>query len=66
MLIIRIHNDGTGDVKIGNYDYEVLINHDVIARGRVEGYHRGDGWQELVKLMVLDNELSLSGDPTDW
>jgi hypothetical protein len=49
MLIVLVHNDGTGTKEIANYDYEVRINHDVIARGRVLDHTRKDGWQALLR-----------------
>ena len=67
-LILVFHNDGTGDSitgpfnGIGNYNVQVLVGDgtplgsNIIARGRVEGHARGDGWQKLVQLF-LDKQL---------
>ena len=55
MLIITLHNDGTGDTKTGNYDYEVFINTRRIAKGRVENYERELGWHGLVS--ALENVM---------
>ncbi len=49
MLIVLVHNDGTGTKEIANYDYEVRINHGVIERGRVQGHNRKDGWRALIR-----------------
>jgi hypothetical protein len=49
MLILLIHNDGTGTGEIANYDYEVRINHDVIAHGHILDHNRKDGWQALIR-----------------
>ena len=54
MLTIKIHNDGTGNIETGNYDYEVLINDKVIESGRVENHNRYDGWINLVVMLVID------------
>lgn len=49
MLIVLVHNDGTGTEESANYDYEVRINHDVIAHGRIPDHNRKDGWQALLR-----------------
>jgi len=48
MMYIRLHNDGTGDERTGNYDVEVLINSILVWKGKVEGHCRTDGWRALV------------------
>ena len=48
MLTITFHNDGTGNVDIGSYDYKVFVNKDLIAQGRVEEHNRYTGWTGLV------------------
>jgi hypothetical protein len=52
MLHIKIINDGTGDVRVGNYDYEVLINNEVIAKGRIEAHDRADQWPSLIRKLL--------------
>lgn len=59
MLIITLHNDGTGDVRTGNYDYVVRVNDNVLERGHIEGHLRGQGWQQLVS-MLLKNSVELN------
>jgi hypothetical protein len=54
MLIVYIHNDGTGDKDTGNYDYKVQINHTVIHEGRVEGFPRGQGAGKLIAEVADD------------
>ena len=49
MLTITFHNDGTGSVEVGNYDYCVYVNDMIIQSGRVEGHNRREGWKELVR-----------------
>ncbi len=49
MLIVLVHNDGTGTEEIANYDYEVRINSEVIERGHIQDHHRKDGWQALIR-----------------
>lgn len=48
MLIVRIHNDGTGTDASANYTYEVLVNNEVVESGRVIGHDRSDGWPALL------------------
>lgn len=55
MLIIYIHNDGTGTESSSNYDYEINVNLKQIAGGRIEGHNRSDGWITLLK-MLIDRE----------
>ena len=47
MVTIQIINDGTGTKEVGNYDYRVYINRELIDVGRVEGHKRRTGWQTL-------------------
>ena len=49
MLIVLVHNDGTGTEERANYDYEVRINKEVIERGRILDHHRKEGWQALIR-----------------
>lgn len=55
MLIIKIQNDGTGTVKLGNYRYQVMVNDTSIEVGEIKGHKRGD-WRKLVAMM-LENSL---------
>ena len=48
MLTITFVNDKTGDFKIGNYDYEVFVNANKVAKGRIENHDRTSGWQGIV------------------
>ena len=52
MLIVTLHNDGTGTRDIGNYNVEVHINQTLLWDGRIEGHDRKEGWQKLVKLLA--------------
>lgn len=52
MLIIRLHNDGTGSDESANYNAEVRVNLDTIWLGRVEGHNRADGWPTLLRLLA--------------
>jgi hypothetical protein len=47
MLTIRFHNDGSGDDRVGNYDYTVDVNQHRVDIGRLEGHRRGD-WRRLI------------------
>lgn len=56
MLLLLIHNDGTGKDGLANYDIEVRINAVIISTLRVEGHKRSDGWVKLVKKIVKEAE----------
>ena len=49
MLALLVHNDGTGDTDIANYDVRVLVNQNTLAQGRVEGHKRANGWRVLLR-----------------
>ena len=58
MLIVKVHNDGTGTEESSNYNCEVLVtlsptNLITIAKVRVEGHNRADGWRELLKRVAF-------------
>ena len=55
MLIIKIHNDGTGSKKSANYNYTVHRNNYRITHGRIEGHNQSDGWEELVARLLSNN-----------
>lgn len=53
MLIVRIHNDGTGTPETANYDIDVSVTLTPtelksLARFRIENWERGRGWAALV------------------
>ena len=50
MLILHIRNTTGGSVS--DYEYEVLVNTEVIAQGKVKGHTRADGWAELVRKVI--------------
>lgn len=54
MLTITFHNDSTGDVRLGNYDYIVYINEVIIAEGRVERHQRNRGWRGLLRKLLKE------------
>ena len=49
MLIIEVHNDGTGNDSSANYNVRVKVNLEPIAKFRVEGHNRKDGWKKLLQ-----------------
>lgn len=65
MLRIEIVNDGTANrpentvylpnqepfAIIGNYDYRIFINNDLVGSGRIEEHNRLSGWQGLVSCL---------------
>ena len=55
MLIIKIQNDGTGTVEVGNYRYQVMVNDTVIESGDVKGHKRKKGWQQLLLDLVCES-----------
>lgn len=57
MLILKIHNDDTGDEATGNYDYRAYINSYLIASGRVEGHNRKAGAARLIALVAEDMQM---------
>jgi hypothetical protein len=58
MLIIKIQNDGTGNVKVGNYRYTVMVNNDTIDCGYIIGHKRTNGWRTLVRMLLNRSEKS--------
>lgn len=62
MLLVLVHNDGTGSEEKANYDFEVRINNEVIERGRVQGHNRKDGWRTLIK-EIVDHQQASPTDP---
>lgn len=61
MLILRIHNDGTGTPKTASYNWDVCVTTSptslqVIARGRVEKHDRAKGWRALVRKVAASRE----------
>jgi len=56
MLILTVHNDGTGDSVTGHYDIEVLVTERSVdgvrtrrlAQGRLRDFPRDDGWRDLL------------------
>jgi hypothetical protein len=58
MLIVLVHNDGTGTEERANYDYEVRINDEVIERGRIQGHDRKDSWQVLIREIADRHQTS--------
>ena len=38
-----------------NYRYNVRVNYKIIAKGKIKGHSRKDGWESLVQ-QVLDEE----------
>jgi len=58
MLIVLVHNDGTGTEEIANYDYEVRINNEVLEHGHVQGHHRKDGWQALIREIADHHQIT--------
>lgn len=55
MLIIKIQNDGTGDIYFSNYRYQVLVNETVIESGSIKNHLRAAGWQKLVTMLVEES-----------
>jgi hypothetical protein len=47
MLHIHIHNIGTENTAVGNYEYEVFVNRKEIDKGKILGHSRGD-YRDLI------------------
>ena len=56
MLIIKVHNDGTGSNESANYDYGVYVNYRRIANGRIKGHNRDDGWEKLIARLLNESK----------
>jgi hypothetical protein len=54
MLIIKIHNDGTGTNESANYTYGVFVNDRRIFRGRIIEHNRNHGWISLLCQLVVN------------
>lgn len=64
MLIIKIHNDGSGNNDSANYDYTVFVNKKIIAEGRIERHNRNDGWKKLVARLAEERTTEIKDTPT--
>lgn len=56
MLMIFIHNDGSGTNESANYEYEVRVNDETLERGIIKGHNRDDGWRALLAQIVKEND----------
>ena len=56
MLIILVHNDGTGTDEIGNYTYEVRVNSNTIETGEIKEHLRSESWKALLAKVVLPTQ----------
>ena len=59
ILIVKIHNDGTGTEQSANYNCEILVTISptelqLISMVRVEGHKRSDGWRKLLQSIAED------------
>lgn len=54
MLLILIHNDGTGTHEDSHYEAEVRINLRPIWEGYITGHNRSLPWWELVDKIVKE------------
>ena len=57
MLIVLVHNDGTGTNDSANYQYEVRVNQTTIFLGHLEGHNRDDGWSTLLREIADQHDL---------
>lgn len=48
MLIVEIHNEGTGTERSANYTYVVRVNDEILEVGTIHGHDRRDGWRALL------------------
>lgn len=61
MLIIKIQNDSTGTVEVGNYRYQVMVNDTVIESGSIKNHERREGWQKLVGMLLAESWITSRG-----
>lgn len=74
MLRIEIINDGTAHIPeniaitngkefclVGNYNYKILINNTVVAKGKIKNHLRISGWQGLISCL----DTVINGDRFD-
>lgn len=54
MLIVKIHNNGTGTNEKANYDYGVYVNETLIAMGNIYDHNRNNGWVNLLEMLVKE------------
>ena len=52
MLIVTLHNDGTGSDSSSDYTIQVHVNQRCIWRGQVHGHNRQDGWPKLLSMLA--------------
>lgn len=72
MLRIEIVNDGTANIPentahppkgepfciLGNYDYRIYLNDDLMAKGRIENHNRLTMWPGLISCL----DKAVNGD----
>jgi hypothetical protein len=65
MLMITLQRDKEDrDDKIGNYTCTVSISGLILARFRVEGHRRYEGWKNLLHMMV--DQIDREEDVETW
>jgi len=64
MLIITFQNMVTKN-DVADYDWRVYINGTEIEFGRLCGHNREDGWVELVKMLVTQQNKKLVNTSSD-
>lgn len=55
MLSIYIRNI-TGSNDMSDYKYIVMVDAEVLARGKITKHRRKDGWLQLLKRLIEENE----------
>jgi hypothetical protein len=74
MLTIALTNDGTekeAPELIGHYVYEVAVNGEVIAQGKLRNFNRMTGWKGLIHYLGTDvfanpEEVGGEGKSITW
>lgn len=56
MLVVYIHNDGTGTDEAANYDVHARVNGRLIAAVHVTGHRRANGWRDLLRMIADTSE----------
>ena len=54
MLWMKVVNDGSGTLQVGNYTYSVFVNEQKLTDGKITGYKRVRGWKTLLRKAVKE------------
>lgn len=55
MLHLHIRNTCTGTPQVGNYNWHLYCNEELVESGNVNGHERSKGWRDLVRMIAGDS-----------